>query len=35
MTPAEGDRLDLGGKLPQFKAFTFFAYKHLAAGDLA
>lgn len=35
MTPADGDRLDLGGKVPQFRAFTYFVYRHLTAGDLA
>jgi hypothetical protein len=33
--PAEGDRIDLGGKIPQFYAFTHFAYKELLAGNLA
>ncbi len=34
MAPADGDRLDIGGKLPQFKAFAYFVYRHLSAGDL-
>lgn len=32
--PADGDRIDLGGKIPQFDAFAEFAYKELNAGNL-
>jgi tetratricopeptide (TPR) repeat protein len=33
--PADGDRKDLGGKLPQFDAFAYFAYEELRRGDLS
>jgi hypothetical protein len=32
--PAEGDRIDLGGKVPQFKAFTHFVYQELLKDNL-
>ncbi|MBC7389318.1 MAG: ATP-binding protein [Opitutaceae bacterium] len=32
--PADGDRIDLGGKIPQFDAFAEFAYRELNAGKL-
>jgi hypothetical protein len=32
--PSEGDRIDLGGKIPQFDAFASFAYKELVRGEL-
>lgn len=32
--PSEGDRIDLGGKKPQFDAFAAFAYKELLRNEL-
>ncbi|MCX6319263.1 MAG: ATP-binding protein [Bacteroidetes bacterium] len=32
--PSDGDRKDLGGKIPQFDAFAFFAYKELVRNEL-
>ena len=31
---AQGDKIDLGGKLPQFDAFAWFAYRELAQNNL-
>ena len=33
-SPADGDRIDLGGKIPQFDAFAEFVYRELNAGKL-
>lgn len=33
-TPSEGDRIDIGGKLPQFDAFAWFIYKELIQNNL-
>lgn len=33
-SPADGDRIDLGGKIPQFDAFAEFAYRELNAANL-
>jgi len=33
--PAEGDRIDLGGKLPQFDAFAHLVYQEMVRGNLA
>jgi len=32
---AQGDKIDLGGKLPQFDAFAWFAYRELAQSNLS
>jgi len=32
--PAEGDRIDIGGKLPQFDAFAWFVYKEMISNNL-
>lgn len=32
--PSDGDRIDLGGKIPQFDAFASFAYKELVRNVL-
>lgn len=32
--PATGDRIDLSGKVPQFKSFAFYAYQELANDNL-
>jgi hypothetical protein len=34
ITPSDGDRIDLGGKLPQFDAFAFFVYNELVHNNL-
>lgn len=34
-TSAQGDKIDLGGKLPQFDAFAWFAYRELAQNNLS
>src|SRR5436190_22244564 len=34
ITPSDGDRIDLGGKKPQFDAFAAFAYKELVRHEL-
>ena len=33
--PAEGDRIDIGGKLPQFDVFASFAYRELVNDNLS
>ncbi len=34
VAPAAGDRIDIGGKKPQFEAFAHYIYQHLLKGDL-
>src|SRR5689334_11162452 len=34
IAPSEGDRKDLGGKMPQFDAFASFVYKELVRTEL-
>ena len=34
IVPSDGDRIDLGGKIPQFDAFAWFAYKQLVINEL-
>src|SRR4051812_33411329 len=34
IAPSDGDRKDLGGKIPQFDAFASFAYKELVRNEL-